>query len=177
SDTPLAVANSNLFGTKHTIYLKNSEQVLIELTRPLFTWSRDSEIKIIDKPALLANIDPNLMVSVLAMHCLHDIELIADVDDPSSPSSLKQELQTNIAEVVESQSTLQENPVALDDAQKKAVVNKVRAMYEQRYDDTALSEEEKIQQFVNFVTETVQAHVLTSAEEQAILTFLVERLK
>lgn len=78
---PLIVSNYNgLVGTKHKIYLGKTYHVLAEITRPLFTYSRDSDAKIIDKATLLAQVDPNVFAAVLSFYCSEYNNLQKDDD-------------------------------------------------------------------------------------------------
>ncbi len=47
--------------------------------------------------------------------------------------------------------------------------------YSQIYDDTNLSEEEKIKQFVGFSQALIDSHTLTASEEKAVMQFINQR--
>ena len=47
--------------------------------------------------------------------------------------------------------------------------------YSQVYDDTHLSEEEKIKQFVGFSQALIDSHTLTALEEKAVMQFINQR--
>ncbi len=177
SKRPLLVGWSNMFGTKHTFYAKNSWHVLAELSRPLFTWSRDAEVSIIDQSGLqeLDNINPHMLPAILALYCTSSSITVDPQEPATSPAALK-DLQNKLQNISKEQGFSNNKP-RVSEAQLKATIVMMNEKYQHIYDDAALSEEEKIKQFVTFSCELIQSHTLQPEEENAILQFLLERLK
>ncbi|PJD94104.1 MAG: hypothetical protein CK424_00700 [Legionella sp.] len=174
--TLLVTGSTNLFGTKHTIYAKNSWHELATLSRPLFTWSRDADVTVLDQAGLevLSNINPHLLPAILAFYCSHH-SLSVDAPEPSNAPDSLQLLQNKLDAVAQERGFSKNNP-AVSEEKLKATVEMMHQKYQQIYDDTLLSEEEKIKQFVNFGCELIQSHTFQPAEENAIIQFLSERL-
>ena len=177
---PIISAKSNLFGTKHTIYvgetpniyMKYSAPVLAELTRPLFTWSRDTEVSIKDKSGIFSRIEPNLFAAALAVYCSQR-DLAVDADPFSkkttSPKGLK-----NTPKLPQSP-RLSVQHGAVSEHQLKMAADILNQRYSQVYDDANLSEEEKIKQFVGFSQALIDSHTLTASEEKAVMQFINQR--
>lgn len=179
---PLMTGVSNLFGTKHTIYLGNTYHVLAEITRPLFTYSRDSDIKIIDKPTVLTQIDPNVFAAVVAFYCSEKYPLtIADKDEIDipvgpSPSSTLDNLEEKLKQVFAERGFTRDELKSLPQSQLQAAADLISERYHQVYDDSNLGDEEKIVQFINFGCDLIRSNSLEPAQEKAIFQFLAHRV-
>lgn len=178
SKKPLIIGWSNMFGTQHTFYAGNSWHVLAELSRPLFTWSRDAKASIVDQSGLqdLDNINPHMLPALLALYCMSNNTIYVDRQEPGDTPAALTALQNKLEDISKEQGFSKNNP-RVSEAQLKATVDMMTQKYQQIYDDTVLSEEEKIKQFVTFGCELIQSHTLQPEEENAILQFLLERLK
>jgi hypothetical protein len=173
--TVLATGVSNILGTTHTIYRGTSWDVLATMQRPFFTWSRDSNVTIQDK-SQFSDINPNILVAVMALYCIHNTSLKIDVGDEDIPVPLFQELQSNLKKLAVARAAETATEVVTSD-QMQAAADLLNQRYREVYsDDTNLSEEEKIKQFVAFGCGLIQSRTLSPIEEQAMLQFLITRL-
>lgn len=178
---PLMTGVSNLFSTKHTIYLGNTYHVLAEITRPLFTYSRDSDIKIIDKPTVLTQIDPNVFAAVVAFYCSEYYLTIADKDEIDipvglSPSSTLDNLEAKLKQVFAERGFTRDELKSLPQSQLQAAADLINERYHQVYDDSNLSDEEKMVQFINFGCDLIRSNSLEPTQEKAIFQFLAYRV-
>ncbi|MCX7091019.1 MAG: hypothetical protein NTU48_06175 [Legionellales bacterium] len=167
--------SSNLFGTKHTVYVGKSWEVMATLTRPLFTWSRDSDVTIINKDQFLNRVDPNVLAAVMALYCLHDTTIKVDNAESIAPPKLFQDLQAKLKKLAEDRAG-DAAGIVVTEAQKQAAADLLNQRYREIYDDSNLNEEEKIKQFVAFGCGLIQSRTLSPVEEQAMLQFLISRL-
>ncbi len=174
--TILATGVSNLFGTHHTVYMGKSWHILAEFTRPLFTWSRDSEVNIMDSAKLASMMDPNVFAAVLALDCIHDVDIAVDAPDvESTPVKKVQTLQEKLKNVAK-KSGLPEGAPEMTQEQLKAAADVLNQRYQEVYDDSFLGEEEKVRQFIDFGCGLVLSHTFSPEEEQAMLQFMLSRL-
>lgn len=170
----LATGVSTAFKTSYVIYDKASWTRIAELSRPMFTSSLDTEVEIVNKPLFLARVDPNVMAAVIALFCSYGTPVKADniaLHQSVHPKFIKG-LQSKLKKIAAEYRINNEQLVATE-AQNKAAVALLKQRYQEVYDDTYLSEEEKIQQFIAFGCDLVQTHTLSPTEEQAILQFLI----
>ncbi|MCR9192416.1 MAG: hypothetical protein NXI01_07120 [Gammaproteobacteria bacterium] len=170
--TVLATGVSNFFGTKHYVYVGKSWRTMATVSRPLFTWSRDSNVMITSKPQLLSTLDPNVLATVLVAYCFHNMDLKSEPKRLTGLPRFGLELRSKLQKL---RMEYEEFGVVTE-AQLKAAADLLNQRYRERYDDTHLSEEEKINQFVNFACDLIQSHTLQPKEEQAMLQFLQRRL-
>ncbi|MBP6918535.1 MAG: hypothetical protein KBB94_06440 [Legionellaceae bacterium] len=174
--TILAIGVSNLFGTHHTVYMGKTWHILAEFTRPLFTWSRDSEVNIMDSAKLASMMDPNVFAAVLALDCIHDVDIAVDAPDvESTPVKKVQTLQEKLKNVAK-KSGLPEGAPEMTQEQLKAAADVLNLRYQEVYDDSFLGEEEKVRQFIDFGCGLVLSHTFSPEEEQAMLQFMLSRL-
>jgi hypothetical protein len=174
--TILITSVSNLFGTHHTVYVGKSWHVLAEFTRPLFTWSRDSAVDIIDRAKLVSIVDPNVFAAVLALHCLHNFRIEVDAPDAeSAPVNKVQSLQEKLKNVAK-KIGLPEGAPAMTQEQLKAAADILNQRYQEVYDDSFLNEEEKVKQFIDFGCGLVLSHAFSPEEELAMLQFMLSRI-
>ncbi len=174
--TILVTSISNLFGTHHTVYVGKSWHILAELTRPLFTWSRDSEVKIMDPAKLVSIVDPNVFAAVLALHCKHDFRIVVDAPDVDNvPVRKRQTLQEKLKNVAK-KSGLSEGAHEMTQEQLKAAADILNQRYQEVYDDSFLNDEEKIRQFIDFGCGLVLSHSFSPEEEQAMVQFMLSRI-
>ncbi len=61
-------------------------------------------------------------------------------------------------------------------SQEQAIADTLNGRYHDTYDDTNISEEEKIKRYVDLGCDLVQSHSLTPEQENAMLQFLKKRL-
>lgn len=174
--TILVTSISDLFGTRHTVYLGKSWHILAKLTRPLFTWSRDSEVTIMDPTKLGSIVDPNVFAAVLALHCKHNF--IIEVDAPgvnNVPVRKVQTLQEKLKNVAKKLG-LSESAPEMTQEQLKAAADILNQRYQEVYDDSFLNDEEKVRQFIDFGCGLVLSHSFSPEEEQAMLQFMLSRI-
>ena len=177
---PIISAKSNIFGTKHSVYLGDAPNIvrsystpaLSELTRPLFTWSRDTEVRITDKSSIFSIVEPNLFAAVLAVYCSQR-DLSVDADPFSAKSDSPKVLKTHSKPPKSPRLSVQHG--AVSEHQLKMAADILNQRYSQVYDDTHLSEEEKIKQFVGFSQALIDSHTLTALEEKAVMQFINQR--
>ena len=169
---------SNLLGTRHTIYVGKSWDVIAKLSRPLFTWSRDSAVDVVNKQQFLDRVDPNVLAAVMALYCIHYLFVKVDDAAPIVPPKLFQDLQIKLKKLAaERAMDADGSVVSVTEAQMQAAADLLNLRYREIYDDSNLSEEEKIKQFVAFGCGLIQSRTLSPAEEQAMLQFLISRLE
>lgn len=175
--TKLFAGASDLFSfeTTHNVFLRDSPRIVATLSRPLFTLSRDSHVAMNKPVDLLSEQDPNLFAAVLALYCTHDVYLSVDPEEVA-PSQFVQDLQTKLKKITEEQDTPQTEWMVTTPELHVALML-LHQRYREIYDDTDLSEEEKLQQWVDFGCDLVQSHTLSPKEEHAILQVLSNRLK
>lgn len=170
--TLLLTGRPNFGGTEHIIYADNSWESLAKLTRPLLTWSRDSDVTILDKAKLFSSVTPNVFAAVLAVHAgRQDLS----IDPPNRSEQPK--YQALIAMLVHLKETLNvpENTV-ISEAQLKVAADVLNQRYNEVYDDKDLTEEDKIKQFIDFSCGLIQSHSFSPIEEEAMVQFLMNRL-
>lgn len=172
--TVLAVGRSNLFGTEHTIYAGHSQQIIAVLTRPLFTWSRDSAVTIMDKAKLASIMDPNVFAAVLALHCHHDFGAKLTLDMKSTPVPV-QNLREKIENVGEKLGLLDFTSQPSEE-KLQAASNILNQQYQAVYDDSFLDEEEKVRQFIDFGCELLLSQTFSPEEAQAMVHFMLSRI-
>lgn len=180
-ETPIIKGFSNLFGTKHTIYLRNTKHILAEITRPLFTFSRDSEVQILDKQTLLAEIDPNAFAVVLSFYCskyIIHVDETDKIDLPIEPSAFSKldDLEVKLKQIIKTRGFTRDDLKAISQEQLQIAADLMNERYHQIYEDGQLSDEEKIVQFVNFWCDLILSNSYERAKEMAMLQFLVLRL-
>jgi len=173
--TILATGVSNVFGTKHTVYVGNSWDIMATLTRPLFTWSRDSSVMITNKSQLLATLDPNVLAAVIALYSGNHLSFRPDPKNSMHTPKVDSDLQVKLQQVADTRGS-GEPALLVTVEQMKAAADLLNQKYQERYDDMNLSEDETVKQFVDFACDLVQSHTLQPVEEQAILQFLQHRL-
>ena len=174
--TTLISAVQNVFGTKHTIYEGNSWHVLAEISRPLFTWSRDSHISILDKSTLFSIIDPNVFAAALAFHCSSNYDLeVAPPEQSVTVSETLQPLYTKLTKISIDRG-LTNDFYLISKKQLESAANTLNERYHQVYDDTNLNEDEKIEQFVNYGCDLIQSNAFNRIQEKAMIQFLTNRL-
>lgn len=176
--TVLVNCAADLFGTKHTIYAGSHwKEVLADLSRPLFTWSRDSDVRMLDKGKISSILNPNVLVAVIAFYCDHDFTVgIDSPDEVSEPPKSIQNLQAKLKKLEQSLG-LPEDAPAVSEERLKAAADMLNQRYQEVFDDSYLNEEEKVKQFVNFGCGLIQSHAFSLEEEQAMLQFMLSRLK
>jgi hypothetical protein len=174
----LAIGRASLLGTSHSIYLGNSWDKLAIMTRPLFTWSRDSEVTILNKTAFVSGlgVDPNVLLASMSLYCIHDTTITKDAPQEKTQPKLFKELQAKLQKLVEER----EGAVPINtitEAQMQAAADVLNQRYHEVFDDSHLNEEEKVKQWVTFGCDLIQAHTLAQEEEQALLQFMLKRLQ
>ena len=176
--TILANGAANLLGTKHTIYAgSNWKVVLADLSRPLFTWSRDSDVRMLDKGKIASILNPNVLVAVLTLYCNHDFTVGVDPAEPVvEPPKTIQNLQAKLKKLEQSLG-LSDNTLPVSEEQLNAAADILNQRYQEVFDDSYLNEEEKVKQFVDFGCGLIQSHAFSLEEEQAMLQFMLSRLK
>ncbi len=163
------------FETTHNVFLGDSSRIVATLSRPLFTLSRDSHVTL-NKPAyVLSALDPNLFAAVLALYCTHDVYLSVDPEKVEPPQFV-QDLQTKLKKITEEQDVPRAEWIVTT-PELEAANMLLHQRYREIYDNTELSEEEKLQQWVDFGCDLVQSHTLSPKEEHAILQVLSHRLE
>ena len=174
--TVLAYGNADLASlkTKHLVFLKDSTNIIATLSRPLFTLSHDSDVTLIDKQQFFANQDASLLPAILAIYSIHDIQMGVDLPETVS-NELFQELQMQVQKTAEAQYPEQAN-LPITDAQIKAAAYLLHQRFHEQFDESSLTDEEKIKQFIYFGCDLVASHTLTPNEEQAVLTVLTNSL-
>ncbi|MCR9192417.1 MAG: hypothetical protein NXI01_07125 [Gammaproteobacteria bacterium] len=173
--TTLATGVSNIFGTKHTIYVGDSWDIMAILTRPLFTWSRDSSVTITNRSQLLATLDPNVLAAVIALYSGNDMSCKPDPKNSIHPLKVDSDLQVKLKQVADARGS-DEPALIVTEEQMKAAADLLNQKYRETYDDINLSEDEKVKQFVDFACDLIQSRTLQPVEEQAMLQFLNRRL-
>lgn len=164
-------ANLPSLGARHYVFSGNSSNVIATLSRPLFTLSRDSEVTVINKQAFFSTEDPNMLAAVLALYCMHDIQMSVDLEGMSREvfHDLQNKLQTTAA-------AQYDKTLVVTEEQVKAATYLLHQRFRELYDETNLNEEEKIKQLIYFGCDLVQSHSLSPIEEQAILQALTNSL-
>lgn len=176
--------HTRVVGTKSVMYDSlNSEHELALITRPLLTFSLDSDVAILDKPGLLFTLDPNVFAATLAMYC--NTSLFYEKPDLSPKDATSPEIIRNLRVKLQAQAERQGLLVNIhnniNDLALKAAGNDLAQRYQHMFNDnywdsTGLhNEEHKLQQIVEIGIDLLQSHSLTQAQDQAILQFLINQ--
>ena len=176
-ETPIVTGSSSITGIKHTIYLKKSNHVLAEITRPLFTFSRDSDAHIIDKTTLSTVIDLNVFTAVMSFYCSNYILQVDESEEIDLPVGAREyqelnEVEAKLKQVFNAHGFTLEELKTLSKEQLQEAANILNERYHQTYDDSQLSDEEKIVQFVRFGYDLILSNSYDSLQEKAMLKFL-----
>ena len=84
----MGVESAIRFKTMLTVYDKNSWNILADVSRALYTWSRDADVTI-DKARLSSSaLNPNVFLAVLALQALHTISAETKIPFVRGPRAL-----------------------------------------------------------------------------------------
>ncbi|MCX7089953.1 MAG: hypothetical protein NTU48_00640 [Legionellales bacterium] len=178
--------HTRLSGTRSVIYdgLDHNHKLVL-ITRPLFTFSLDSEVTIWDKPGLLFAVDPNMFAATLALYCntslYYNEPLTTDVDQPIS-NKVRLDLRAKLQDLAESTGMLGDIHANVSDQALKAAKEHLSQRYQQTYaedfwDPNGLfTKDRKLQQMVQLGSDLIMAHGMSPAEDQATLQFLISLL-
>ena len=171
--TKLLTITSNPPGNIQTVYYKNTWDVVATLHRKLFTWSLDTEVKVINSYQILTNMNPNVFVAALAFYSHTYV-------DEMNFEPINQEMQALLEAQLQrwaQGSNLVTDTPNIPVSVSQHVVETLNERYKERYDDTDLNEDEKMIRYVGFALDLLQMGVFSNEEEQALYQFLMQRLK
>ncbi|HBI21233.1 MAG TPA: hypothetical protein DDY37_01365, partial [Legionella sp.] len=177
--TPLVTANKNIFYSHLTLYPKDRrEGVMMELSCPFFSWSRDWDMDYMNQTLLISSgVDANLLGAVLALQAL--------TDAPPFETSISRDLTTNeerepinantqalLRKIALTRQTLSHDVPMITTEKLEALVKKILDQYQRTHDDKNLMEEEKIARFVDFALDLVNSNDMDSTEKNALLQYM-----
>jgi hypothetical protein len=147
---------------------------LVMISRPLFTYSLDSKISILD---------PNVISAALALYCntsLFHANLKPPAENVVTPETLNL-LRQKLQDFAENQGLLDDLHVHMSDRAIKAAGKTLSAHYQIRYGDfwthdSLFDKDKKIQQLFDLGMELILSHSLPEEEEKALLQFLIDQL-
>ena len=177
----------NGWTTHLTIYAKKNAGVIMELSRPFFSWSRTWETTMINTSLLSkSDVDPNIFATILAFNSigqwqpLFESSMLNSISTKSNEAaSLNPDIQSLIEKldrISQSQGLSYQNAVFSNDVLKTAV-SVFNSRYAQRYDDTYLNDEDRINQFIDFSIELICSNEISTEQKNAMLQFMMRRLK
>lgn len=173
---------TRLVGTKSVMYDGlDSEHQLALLTRPLLTFSLDSDLAILDKPGLLFTLDPNLFAAALALYCNTSIFYEKPAPSAISPKVIR-DLRAKLQALAGNQGLLVDIHTNINDLTVKAagddLVERYQKLFDDNYWDSAglVNKKKRLQQMVEIGIDLIQSHSLTHEEDQAILQFLINQI-
>lgn len=154
---------------------------LVRITRPLFTYSLDSDITILDRASLLFTLDPNIFAAALAVYC--NTSLFYDKNESRkiiTPDAL-QHLRKKLQDLAENQGFLADLHVHLSTQDIKIAGANLSERYQLIYgdfwdNDSLNSIEEKLQHLIDLGADLILSHSLSAKEEKALLQFLISQL-
>jgi hypothetical protein len=168
---------SRFTGMHHTIYRARSWDVLAELTRPLFSFSHDSKVKITNKDMLLSgNIDPNVFAAALSFYSIdgyinEDHKYHKYMDKTFRVFKTEAEKVTNLAKYLDV-----DNKTFIQDSDIHKAENVLMKRYNEVYGNDEILEVKQIKQYINFACDLIESHQFSAAEEKAMLKLLLNRL-
>lgn len=175
--------HTRLSGIRSVIYdgLDDNHKLAL-ITRPLFTYSLDSEVTIWDKPGLLFAVDPNVFAATLALYCNTSLYYTrsesTDVNQYVS-DKVRHDLRAKLQGLAESQGLLEDIHADVSDQAIKAASEHLSQRYQQTYADNfwdpngLFTKERKLQQMVQLGSDLIMAQGMSHAEDQATLQFLI----
>lgn len=175
--------NTNLYDTRFGQW-----HIIGKLTKPLFTFSLDAKLQIIDKQELSYFMDPNVFFATLAMNSNDDFFYSIDVSSNSKKRSRNiqtadvYKLRKKILDLAESRSiTLSQHPSDLSAEEIKTAGQIVSLRYQEIYGDDFwdkenLDKDKKLHQLINLGCDMIWSLNLTPQEEYAMLQFLIGQL-
>lgn len=159
------------------------EHKLALITRPLFTYSLDSQIKILDRPRLLFTLDPNIFSAALALYCNTSLFRANLNPAPEYVISLEtlNNLRQRLQETAEQQGLLDNLHSHINEHDIKAAGKDLNRRYQQLYGDfwdydSLFNKEKKLQHLFDIGIDLLSSHSLTPEEDQALLQFLISQL-
>lgn len=168
------------FKTMLTVYDKNSWDIVANVSRALYTWSRDADVTI-DKAQLSSSaLNPNVFLAVLALQSLHTISAETKIPHVQSSRML------DTASILDIQLLLdQTHDIAYEQklgdkvsvADQKSAGELLRKLYREELDGTHFSESEQTIQFTEFCHQQLQTNHFSHAQKNAMIQFLVYYLK
>lgn len=153
------------------------------ISRPLFTYSLDSQITILDRTRLLFTLDPNIFSAALALYCNSSLfranlnPAAEYVISPEILNSLRQKLQ----ETAEKQGLLDNLHIHINDHEIKAAGKDLNRRYQQMYGDfwdydSLFNKEKKLQHLFEIGIDILSSHSQSPEDDQALLQFLISQL-
>ena len=169
------------FGTEQFLYTKDNTQMIAKLTRPLWTLSSDSDIKIINKEDLPTELTPNLLMASLTLYCTNFGRIFVN-NDSISPQSM-QILQAKLAEMAAGNSGLSLNNSTVSSSEITDANKLLTQSYQQTFkesfyeDDTAVGRLEKLTRLIDLGRDMIISQTLSMQQEEAILQYLLQELQ
>lgn len=183
----LIESRSGFTGTEIAIYdrtLKNFHEIA-QITRPLFTWSLDSELRITDKQDLLFIIDPKLFYAAVALNANTQFFYSIDQSQPkktlASPETL-QRLRKKILDFAAMREiTLYAQSTDLSQEEIAAAEQLLKQHYSQMTgaadrNKENLDKDKQLENLINFGCDYLLSHSQSPREEYAVLQFLSNQL-
>lgn len=185
----LIESRSGLTGTEIVIYdrtLKNFHEIA-QITRPLFTWSLDSELRITDKQDLLFIIDPKLFYAAVALNANTQFFYSIEQSKPkkrvtfASPETL-QKLRSKILDFAAMREiTLYAQSTDLSQEEITAAEQLLKQHYSQMmgaadWNKENLDKDKQLEKLINFGCDYLLSHSQSPREEYAVLQFLSNQL-
>ena len=172
------------FGTETYLYdgIELSRQLAL-ITRPLFTYSLDSRVTVLDRSRLMFTVDPNMLFATLSLYCntsLFRANLQASAEYTISPETLNA-LRQKLQETAEALGLMDNLHQHINDSDVKAAGKDLNRRYQQVYGDfwdydSLFNKEKKLQHLFDIGIELLYSHSLSPEEDQALLQFLVTQL-
>ena len=181
--TLLLTATKNIFYTHLTLYSQNSGDIMMELSAPFFSWSRNWDMGYMNQILLASSgVDANVLGAVLSIQSLttspsfvtlmrHDLT----ANEARAPSNSS--IQTLLKKIALKRQALSDDAPVIATEKLEALVNKILNQYQNMRDNTNLSDEEKITQFVDFVLDLIESNDLDITEKSALLQYMSSRLE
>ncbi|MBP9774942.1 MAG: hypothetical protein KBD30_03845 [Legionellaceae bacterium] len=159
------------------------EHKLALISRPLFTYSLDSQITILDRSRLFFILDPNVFSAALALYC--NTSLFRANLNPAAEYLISAEtlnnLRQKLQETAEAQGLLDNLHTHIDTHEIKAAGKDLNRRYQEEYgdfwdSDSLFNKEKKLQQLFEIGIDLLASHSQSAEEDQALLQFLISQL-
>ncbi len=177
--TKLLEVDSGLLGTEQTIFTGGSNPyVLAKLTRPLWTLSQNSDVKIVKKLALSSILDLNVFAAALAVYSGGSFYERVYSLDHMIPLEVIRELRAQLDDVAKKQGFTDTDFTLTREELHNAgeyMTQHFQQIYGEPYfseEDTFPSKEAKLRQLIAQGQDIILSHILTPKEEQALLHFM-----
>lgn len=172
------------FGTETYLYdgIELAHKLAL-ISRPLFTYSLDSQITILDRARLMFTVDPNVFAAASALYCntsLFRANLHPPSDYTISPETLNI-LRQRLQQTAESLGLLDGIHQYISEPDVKAAGKDLNRRYQQIYGDfwdydSLFNKEKKLQHLFDLGIDLLSSHSLSPEEDQALLRFLISQL-